>query len=367
MRAKLVGGAGLAAALDEWESVHAADPVATPFNSPGWARAWLRHWAGRARPWVLVVHDGARVAGIAPFTLQRFGPLRVLGMLGKEPGDYWDVIAAPADRAAVSAAVAQELVRRRSEWDAGILSCLVPGSATADALAAAGVRIMHRPDVACPAIALPGTWEAYLATLPRGRRGNLRKHLRRLDDGAVQLREVRDASELPAVMARWQQLRELQWDERGRSINPVHRTDRFRAFLLAAVGELVPAGKALVWEFRVDGELAGIYVNFVDARSFYWYLGGFDPAYSALGIGKIAIAAGIRQSIECGRERYDFTRGPEPYKYWYGASDRQGPSLVIGNTRPWSRAALAGARAENARRTRAAAAASVGDENPRAG
>jgi len=99
----------------------------------------------------------------------------------------------------------------------------------------------------------------------------------------------------------------------------------------------------------------------------YWYLGGVGPAYSALGIGKIAIAAGIRQSIECGRESYDFTRGPEPYKYWYGATDRQAPSLVVGNTRPWSRAALVGARAENARRTRAAAAASVRDEKPRAG
>ena len=191
--------------------------------------------------------------------------------------------------------------------------------------------------------------------LPRGRRGNLRRHLRRLDEGEVELREVRDPSELPRALARWQELRQLQCDERGRSLNPMHRTDRFRAFLLEAVQALVPAGQALVWEFRVAGQTAGIYVNFVDSRSFYWYLGGFDPAHAALGIGKIAIAAGIRQSIEKGRARYDFTRGPEPYKYWYGATDRQAPSIVVGSSRPRSRAALVCARGENARRARASA------------
>jgi CelD/BcsL family acetyltransferase involved in cellulose biosynthesis len=240
----------------------------------------------------------------------------MLGMLGKEPGDYWDVVAAPADRAAVSAAVAEELVHRRGEWDAGILSCLVPDSATADVLAGAGagLRIMHRSAVACPAIVLPSTWDAYLAMLPRGRRGNLRRHLRRLDEGEVKFREVRDPGELPRALARRQELRQLQWDERGRSLNPVHRTDRFRAFLFKAVQALVPVGQARVWEFRFAGQTAGIYVNFVDSRSFYWHLGGFDPAHAAVGIGKIAIATGMRQSIEKGRARYDFTRGPEPHK-----------------------------------------------------
>ena len=60
----------------------------------------------------------------------------------------------------------------------------------------------------------------------------------------------------------------------------------------------------------------------------------FDAAHAALGIGKIAIAAGIRQSIEKARACYDFTRGPEPYKYWYSATDRQAPSIVVGSSRP---------------------------------
>lgn len=364
MHAQLVRGAGIEATLDDWNAIYAADPTATPFTSPGWARAWIDHWATGPEPWVLLVHDGSRVAGIAALSLQRIGPLRVLGMLGKEPGDYWDVLAAPADRAAVSAAVAQELARRRGEWDAGILNCIVPGSQTEAALVTAGLPIMKRRDVACPAIALPSTWDAYLAELPRGRRANLRRHLRRLDEGEVVLREVRDDAELPDALLRWQDLRERQWDAAGRTLNPSHRTGRFREFLLHAARALVPSGQALVWEFSVDGRVAGMYVNFADARSFYWYLGGFDPAHASLGIGKIAIAAGIRQSIERERERYDFTRGDEPYKYWFGAVDRHGASIVVGNSRLRSRGALAGAHVVDAARQRAAARAGAADGRP---
>ena len=100
-----------------------------------------------------------------------------------------------------------------------------------------------------------------------------------------------------------------------------------------------PAGLAVVWEFRVAGKDVGAWFHLVDDRTFYWYLGGFDPAQSGLGLGKISILEGIRSSIAAGRRYFDFTRGQEPFKYQYGATDRCSPDLVVG--RPVrSRAAL---------------------------
>jgi CelD/BcsL family acetyltransferase involved in cellulose biosynthesis len=353
MRVELVDGPGVEAALAEWAELHAADPAATPFVSAGWARAWIAHRPAPGHPWVLLVRRGSALVGVAPLTLGRRGPVRVLGMLGKEPGDYWDLLSAPGDRDAVGAAVAGELARRRHQWDVGLLSCLVPGSSTPRALGAAGLRVRRRAAVPSPAIDLPGTWEEYLGTLPRDRRRNLRRHLRRLDEGEVELHEVDDPAELPAALGRWQDLRARQWDERGRTLTAAHRSDAFRDFLLAVATALVPSGQAMVWTFRVGGEPAGVYVNFADRRAFYWYLGGFDPAHAGLGLGKIAIATGIRRSIECGRARYDFTRGSEPYKYWYGAQDRFAPSLIVGSGAARSRATLAAASMLGARRDRA--------------
>jgi CelD/BcsL family acetyltransferase involved in cellulose biosynthesis len=89
----------------------------------------------------------------------------------------------------------------------------------------------------------------------------------------------------------------------------------------------------------------GAYLNFFDAEAYNWYLGGFDPAHAALGLGKIAIGHGIRTSIEAGRRRYDFGRGAEDYKYWYGAEDRLLAARVVGSRRLRSRGALRAAGA----------------------
>jgi CelD/BcsL family acetyltransferase involved in cellulose biosynthesis len=345
MEVELVSERDLDAAFRDWEMLFRVDDLATPFASPAWGRAWLEYWAPDAEPWLMRVHHGGRVAGVAPFALRRGRRARMLSMVGKEPGDYWDVIAAPADRESVAMAVGAELARRGTSWDAAVISCLPPESRTLEAFDLAGLRMIRRPPVASPAIALPDTFEAYLASLPRSHRSNLRRHLRRLDQREVVLREVTDAAEVPAVMRAWRELRSRQWKMMNRQLNPEHQADRFNSFMVEATKQLIDEQLTVLWEFSHDSRIAGIYLNFADAHRFYWYLGGFDPDLSALGLGKIAIGASLRASIEAGRRLYDFTRGDDAYKYWYGARDRMLASVVIGHGRARSRLALCAARA----------------------
>jgi CelD/BcsL family acetyltransferase involved in cellulose biosynthesis len=121
-----------------------------------------------------------------------------------------------------------------------------------------------------------------------------------------------------------------------------------------AVSRLLDDKLAVVWEFTVKERTIGVYVNFADQRSFYWYLGGFDPdpAFARLGIGKIAVGAAIRSSIEAGRRVFDFTRGEDAYKYWYGATDRHLASVVIGHPGFRSRVAMGAAELLSAYRAR---------------
>jgi CelD/BcsL family acetyltransferase involved in cellulose biosynthesis len=344
MRVELIAGDGWDAVLEDWETLYRADPAATPFTSPAWGAAWMSAWADGAEPWLLRVSDADRVVGLAVFVLVRRGSVRILTMLGKEPGDYWDVLAYPQQRAEVAAAIAREVALRRRSWDLCVVNCMPPQSPTPAALAAAGLRVHARAPIACPSLALPSTFEQYLAAVPARRRTNIRRHLRRLDEGDVQLREVRDRAELPELVSLWQDLRRRQWSHRRRAITPEHLSERFRRFILEAVGDLLVTGEALVWEFRHDGVVAGIFINFVDSRAFYWYLGGIAPAALPLGIGKIAIAEGIRSSIAAGRATYDFTRGGERYKYWYGASTVYVPTLIVAHSGPRSRVAHSAAR-----------------------
>jgi CelD/BcsL family acetyltransferase involved in cellulose biosynthesis len=359
MDVELVASADLDSVWRDWEHLFRADELATPFNSPGWGRAWLEHWSPDAEPWLMRVRDGERVAGIAPLALRRDLPARVFTMIGKDPGDYWDVVAAPADRERVALAVGAELARLAPRWDAGILNCFPPGSGTLDRFESVGLRLFRRAPVASPRIELPETFDDYLSSLPSGRRQNLRRHLRRLDNGEVSLREVKDRAEVSEVMGRWRALRSLQWHERGKRITASHEKDHFHRFMLDAVTNLLEDHLAVVWELSWRERVVGVYVNFADERSFYWYLGGFDPdpECARLGLGKIAVGAGIRASIAAGRRVFDFTRGEDAYKYWYGATDRHLASVLIGHPGARSRFAVAVAMLLSAYRARKTARA----------
>ena len=261
--------------------------------------------------------------------------MRLLGAY-EEPGDYWDLLARPEHRTAVEEVVGQELRRRGRDWDALILSRLPDGSSTGDSLTRGGLRAVHRSYTPCPVLALPDSFDAYLATLPRDRRSNVRRRLRKLDDGELELR-IPSVEDLPSAVARWQTLRIRQWTATGKRMMSQHTEQRFRDFLIEATTELVPAGLAVVWEFLRVGQVVGSFINFCDARSFYHYLGAFDPDLSQLSIGNIATAEGIRSSIAAARSHYDFGRGQEAYKYWYGASDRLSPTVVLVSGRARSR------------------------------
>ena len=202
-----------------------------------------------------------------------------------------------------------------------------------------------------PGIELPATFEDYLAGLPRKRRKDLRRHLRRLEDGRLELRHVTEPADLLAAMDRWQDIRVRWWQHRGKQMDPEHASTRFRDFMRDLMVLMVPRGLAEVWELRNEGEVVGVEVNLADRRAYYSWMGAYDPGVSHLGLGKLAIGESIRESIEAGREYYDLMVGDEDYKYWYGATDRHCRWTMAGSGRPLSRLALAaGSVADRARR-----------------
>ena len=337
--------------LPEWQALYAADGESTPFSSPQWAQAWWAHWAGSADPFVVTVRDAGRLVGLAPLVLARRGPFRVLGELGRPPSNYWDVLAMPDVRDAAGMLAMQEILAHRDEWHAMLLGGVRDGSATERAVLAGGLKLRRRRPTPYPGIELPATFDEYLAALPRKRRKDLRRHMRRLEDGQLELRVVTEPGDLPATMERWQDIRVRWWEHRDKRMNPEHASTRFRDFMREVVVRMVPAGLADVWELRQDGEVVGVEVNLMDARAYYSWMGAYDPAVSHLGLGKLAIGESIRQSIEAGREYYDLMVGDEDYKYWYGATDRHCRWTMAGSSRPLSRAALAfGAVADRVRR-----------------
>ena len=299
----------------------------------------------------MTVRDGGRLVGLAPLVVTHRGPFRVLGELGRPPSNYWSLLADPAAREAATAAVAAEIRARSDEWHALLLGGLPQGSTLEGALRETGLRVRARRPAPYPGIELPDSFDRYLADFSRKRRKDMRRHLRRLDDGRIELRNVTAPAELGPAVDRWQEIRVRWWRSRGKAMNPDHASSRFRDFMRDLVAILVPQGLAEVWEFRHEGDVVAIEVNLVDATRYYSWMGAYEPAAAHLGLGRVAILEGIRQSIAAGRSYYDLMVGDEDYKYSYGATDRYCRWMMVGSR-------------VTARRVAAAAALAVGADRP---
>jgi CelD/BcsL family acetyltransferase involved in cellulose biosynthesis len=330
---------------DDWDELFRGDRSATPFMAYEWARAWWRHYGAGAKAVVVTVRDGDALVGLAPLVIRRRGPIRQLSPLGKEPADYWDVLARDAVRAAVTELVVRELVRIDGEWDVLHLTGLPEASGTTAVVDRLLPRREPRPPFRCPGIELPESWDGFLASLPSKRRTDLRRRLRRLDEGELELRTPSGPDAIRGAIARWHEMRERQWAALDKELDPSHRAPVFRDFLAEMAVALVPVGLARVTEVYHAAEPAGVFVTMEDANTVYWYLGAFEPRLRSLAIGKMATAAAIRASIESGRRYFDFTVGDEAYKYDFGAVDRLMPYIVGGTDRLRSRAALVAIRA----------------------
>ena len=68
------------------------------------------------------------------------------------------------------------------------------------------------------------------------------------------------------------------WQHRGKRMDPEHASTRFRDFMRDLVALMVPRGLAQVWELRHDGEVVGVEVNLMDSRTYYSWMGAYDPA-----------------------------------------------------------------------------------------
>jgi CelD/BcsL family acetyltransferase involved in cellulose biosynthesis len=325
--------------LGAWRQLTTSDPTSTPFATAGWLGPWWRHWGEGLEPWTITVHDDdGQLVGAAPLARGRRRGARVLLGAGTVVGNHWDVLAAPHLRHEVVSAVAAVLAERASAWDALVLDRLPDDSSTPEVLAAAiGVSPHEREGVPSPRTALAASMEDQLAELRSGARRKVRRCLERLDAGVIEVTIVTDPEELPGFVEEWQALRVDAWAARGRSINPEHASERFRAFTLDAVREMLPEGQVLARRFHHGGRCVALAIDFEDERTAYYWLNGYEPRHQDLRLGYTVVVDGMRRAIAEGRRTYDFMLGDEAYKFELGGDGRALRSVVLTNRRQRSR------------------------------
>lgn len=296
MRAELAPDAG--AIEPDWWELWRRDPAATPFQSPAWLVPWREQFGG-SESFVLTVRQGGRLMGLLPL----FRHQGRLLLWGAGVSDWLDGVFDPGlDAEALTAALAKlaaplDFFQLRKE--SPLLAMRPPPGW--DEQAGAGEK--------CVGMALPARLSAKMW-------GNLRYYRRRAARAGAAEPELAGAGCLDELV----ELHGRRWGERH--LPGVLADPRVLAWHRRAAPQLEAAGLLRLYVLRMEGRtVAALYVLAAKQRAFY-YIGGFDPDFSTLGLGTIMVGHAISEAEREGALSFDFLRGSEAYKYRWGASDQ---------------------------------------------
>jgi len=287
-----------------WQELAGVSENATPFQTWEWQSTWWKHFGGSRSLRLYTVHEGGDLVGIAPMMLSR-GIWRALRPCGVGPSDYLH----PLARAGYERAVADSLAERFCE-EPGVDLIDLHQVRETEAMAER-FRARTQEQAKALVLDLPGTFDAYLATLGKSLRYDVRRFEKPGRSETVSIEEPADAVSASAALTVLFDLHVRRWRKR---MLPGAFTPALRRFHLEWARLAVEAGMLRLSVLRHRGEPVGAVYGMAQGQTVYYYQAGFDPKAGNISPGTLAVAHTIRRAIEEGMRQFDFMRGDEPYK-----------------------------------------------------
>jgi hypothetical protein len=369
-----------------WDRLLAITPAATPFSRWTLHRAWWDAYEPTAHeqylvciapgpddpppggpPVALAEIEPERICAIAPLMhrhqreptdletathLRRFqepatqvSPEAKTVFFGASyHADYATILCGPDRLEAASRAVAEALAagpdptHGPKDWDVVDLRRLREVDPVVVALERAfraaapeeGWLVDREQEDVCPVVTFESAdWEAYLGTLGKHARHEIRRKIRRAHEkGDVRFRLVDPTPEAVETLIA---LHQARWGTEGLfpDTEGGARSRRFMHRLAELEGAEGDDRQLQMGSLEVDGRPIFATVGFDDGTTCYFYNAGLDPMARDLSPGVTGTAAYLRDRLEAGRRRFDFLRGSEPYKYEWGAVDEPIHRLLV--------------------------------------
>ncbi|MGQ9674520.1 MAG: GNAT family N-acetyltransferase [Chloroflexota bacterium] len=308
----------------DWQELHKRSFEASVFNSLEWQETWWTHFGDGAELLLWAGWEGEHLQAIAPLMCQH-GIVSMVG--GRAVSDYLDFIIAPGYETAFTSAVVDQL--KSVEWHAIVLRGLRANSplllTLPQAATEAGWTVKAEVEDVCPTVRLPKDWDAYLASLGKKERHELRRKFRRLDVSASWHWYVMTGTSIQSSdLDDFVRLMRSSQPDKARFMD-----ERMESFFRSALGRLLVSGIARLYFLEIDNERVASAACFDQGEELWLYNSGYDPRYSSLSVGLLLKALCLEDALGIGKGLFDFLRGSEPYKYDLGAVDRPVYKLEI--------------------------------------
>lgn len=322
MLTKLIHGETVFSQLaTEWNRVAQEGITDTPFQTLAYQQTWWHHLhpSNGTLHTIAVYDETQHLKAIACFYLIE-GVLYFNGCV--EETDYLDLIVRSQDAEAAWTAVFDCLCSPEFPTWTALDLCNVPEASPTRTIlpqiaTQRGFLFGETLSEVCPIIQLPATFEAYLESMDKKQRHELRRKLRRAEGSDVTIRQIGPQDDLAQAVEDFLRLLQMSTIQKRNWLN-----DARRAVFHQTAQAALAAGTLQLLFVEVEGQKAAALFNF-DYKGRIWvYNSGLDPeSFSSLSVGVVLTAKAIELAIENGRKIFDFLRGNEEYKYRFGAVD----------------------------------------------
>ncbi|HYD58295.1 MAG TPA: GNAT family N-acetyltransferase [Burkholderiales bacterium] len=341
VRVRVVTGPDAFAELaTAWNALHERSPSASFVNAWIWQFEWWRAY-GKGRPLrILVASRGDRIAGILPLYLdptRRLGfPVTVARLVGSGGDTYPDDLGPVLD-GEEEPAVARALAEAALELPEPDVLHLVdmdpatpfPALLEQAARGAAGLETQRLAAERIVFIALPRTWEAYLASVSGHRRARIRSVRKKLTaEVPVRFFVWSDPARINEAMDRLALLHRMRWEAAGEPSGSF-ASPEYIGFHRAVMETALRRGALRLYCLEVSGEIVAMLYAYRFRNRVYVVQAGFDPEHARRRIGQAILGYAIEHAIQEGNEVFDFLRGAHSYKDELGSGARETQSVTV--------------------------------------
>lgn len=315
----------------EWQGLLEKSRSDCIFLTWEWLFTWWKWYGHNGKLLILLLRDEAGILrGLAPLMIRSaYGAFRKVLLVGSESkvcSEFLDIIAEKGWERDVASTVVRYLLKSRSHWDVCFLSSIRDDSPFLTALQllpeARRFRAIRKTGYEAPYIALPSSWDKFLASLGSKTRLNVRVKRRKLEKAFhvefVPWSELFDRRQAIEVM------RTLQKKSISRKGIPgVFEDEKFSGFHSDIVDILHEKGWLSVVFLLCDGRPVAFWYAYLYGGTCYAYQTGFDLDYSSYSVGGVVHTFVLEDSIGRGIHTFEYLRGGQQYKYHFTTTGRQ--------------------------------------------
>jgi CelD/BcsL family acetyltransferase involved in cellulose biosynthesis len=255
------------------------------------------------------------MVGNVPCVRHQWNGLRQLTLIGSGISDYLEPAINPQHCSAILDRWRTHL-ETEMDWDVCDWQDLSANTPLTGLNSSGKFELATNPDTPCSEIRLTGTFDEFRNARSKDLKRNLRRYRKKAEAvGSLQFHVVKEAhSELMKALV---ELHTAKWQRRGEP--GMIQANGSAEFLCEIARKFGSRDMLRFFSLRFDGRIVALIVAFSYGKTMFGYLSAFDPEHESFGFGRTLLLEALQYCYENGYEAWNFLRGDEPYKFWWGA------------------------------------------------